>query len=206
MKAKFSFLFITMLLINTALPELNAQNSGNRDTILVAAKEIINGTGYCGLVTIDSLGQPQTRTMNPFPLKDEFVIWFATARDSRKVKEIKKNPKVNVYYANHVAGNGYVSINGIATVIDDKELLVKMKREYWNGIENWQNRFVLIKIAPVYLEVINYKHGLNNDPKTLKAPFIRFCIYKDFNLDLISDYNSKGSIISGISLRTSISG
>jgi general stress protein 26 len=174
MKPKFSFLIISLLLINTELYEIHAQNSGNRDSILVAAKEIIKSTSYCGLVTIDSLGQPQTRTMNPFPLNDEFIIWFATARDSRKVREIKRNPKVNVYYANHIAGNGYVSINGSATVIDDKELLVKMKREYWNGIENWRNRFVLIKIVPTYIEVINYKHGLNNDPKTLKAPSIRF--------------------------------
>jgi len=50
--------------------------------------------------------------------------------------------------------------------------MLKMKREYWEGIRDWQNKFVLIKIIPETLEVINYKHGLTNDPKTFGAPSI----------------------------------
>lgn len=149
---------------------LSAQSNLNRDTILIAAREIINETTYCGLVTIDSTGQPQVRTMNPFPANNDLITWFATSRSSRKVREIKNNPKVCVYFANHLAAKGYVNINGIAEVIDNKELLIKMKRDYWNGIPNWQNTFVLIKIVPKSIEVINYKHKLNNDPVTLKAP------------------------------------
>jgi hypothetical protein len=57
-------------------------------------------------------------------------------------------------------------------VIDDKELLVKMKRDYWEGMPNWKDVFVLIKITPRTLEVINYKHSLNNDPVTFRAPTI----------------------------------
>ena len=153
---------------------LMAQSAVNRDTMLVAAREIMNETTYCGLVTVDSTGQPQERTMNPFPLKEEFVIWFATSRTSRKVQELRSNPKVCVYYANHIDAKGYVSITGKAEVIDDKALLVKMKRAYWEGIPNWQENFVLIKIVPKTLEVINYKHHLNNDPNTLRAPSITF--------------------------------
>lgn len=150
------------------------QSVVNRDSILLAAREIISETTYCGLVTIDSSGQPQIRTMNPFPVKDDFIIWFATARGSRKASEIMANPKVCIYFANHLAARGYVNINGLATVIDDRELLARMKRDYWNGIQGWQERFVLIKVLPVSVEVINYKHGLNNDPNTLKAPVILF--------------------------------
>ncbi len=144
----------------------------NKDTLLLAAHEIINETTYCGLVTIDSTGQPQVRTMNPFPANDKLITWFATSRNSRKVREIRNNPKVSVYFADHVNAKGYVNITGRAEVIDDKELLVSMKRDYWQGIPNWQDIFVLIKIVPVTIEVINYKHGLNNDPKTFKAPAV----------------------------------
>lgn len=154
--------------------KLNGQFSVIRDTVLLAAHEIINETTYCGLVTIDSSGQPQIRTMNPFPVKDDFIIWFATSRTSRKVIEIKNNPKVCVYFADHLAAKGYVNINGSASVIDDRDLLIKMKRDYWSSIQDWQNRFVLIKIIPNSIEIINYKHGLNNDPNTLKAPTISF--------------------------------
>lgn len=176
MKKKFVFIILCSFAIyNLSAPSaLYAQSHANRDTIVVAAKEIIMETTYCALVTIDSTGQLHVRTMNPFPVNDEFITWFATSRTSRKVKEIKNNPNVSVYYANHLEAKGYVSIRGTATVIDDKELLVKMKRDYWEGIQGWRENFVLIKIIPNSLEVINYKHGLYNDPTTLRAPSISF--------------------------------
>lgn len=176
MKKVFA-LFVVFVLASTSscfYSALNGQSSVNRDTVNLAAHEIINETNYCGLVTIDSLGQPQIRTMNPFPVKDDFIIWFATSRSSRKVKEIKNNPQVCVYFANHLTAKGYVTINGSASVIDNRELLIQMKRDYWNGIQGWQEKFVLIKIIPMSIEIINYKHGLNNDPITFKAPLITF--------------------------------
>ena len=167
----FAFAFLVALSVS-GISIVNAQTPVNRDTVILAAHEIINETTYCGLVTVDSLGQPQIRTMNPFPVKEDFVIWFATSRASRKVREIRNNPKVCVYFADHINAKGYVNINGTATVIDDKELLVKMKRDYWNGIQGWQDIFVLIRIVPGSIETINYKHGLNNNPVTFKAPVI----------------------------------
>lgn len=169
----FAFALL-VILSGSGLSVLNAQSPVNRDTVLAAAHEIIDETTYCGLVTVDSLGQPRIRTMNPFPVKEDFVIWFATARTSRKVREIRSNPKVCVYFANHLTAKGYININGTATVIDDRELLVKMKRDYWDGIPGWQENFVLIKTIPKSLEIINYRHSLNNDPLTLKAPYITF--------------------------------
>jgi general stress protein 26 len=177
MKKQRTIMTLICLVVFSAVLSLKAGaqiKTVNRDTILLAAHEIIKETTYCALVTMDSTGQPQTRTMNPFPANDELITWFATSRTSRKVRELKSNPKVCVYYADHVNAKGYVSITGLAQVIDDKELLVKMKREYWSGIPDWQNKFVLIKIVPKTLEVINYKHGLNNDPNTFKAPSITF--------------------------------
>lgn len=176
MKMKSKLIPICILIVLTAAisPKLIAQSVINRDTMIVAAKEIIKGTSYCGLATVDASGQPQMRTMNPFPVNDELITWFATSRTSRKVKEIKSNPKVCVYYADHSSAKGYVSITGTAEVIDDKELLVKMKREYWSGIPNWETTFVLIKIVPKTMEVVNYKHGLSSDPNTFSAPKINF--------------------------------
>lgn len=176
MKKRFTFSAIGGLLLFSAVnsPVLHAQTPVNRDTIRISALEIMRETNYCALVTLDSTGQPQIRTMNPFPANDEFITWFATSRNSRKVRDIRNNPNVSVYYADHMAAKGYVSITGKAEIIDDRELLLKMKREYWNGIPNWQNLFVLIKIVPVRLEVINYKHGLNNAPDTFKAPSMLF--------------------------------
>ena len=173
MKKNFFLIALSIALGSGIIPsKLNAQSSFSRDTMFVAALEIMHDTHYCGLVTIDSAGQPQVRTMNPFPANNELITWFATARNSRKVKEIRHNPKVCIYYADHITAKGYVNITGTAEVIDDKELLKKMKRDYWENIPNWQDIFVLIKIVPKTVEVINYKHGLNNNPDTFKAPTI----------------------------------
>jgi general stress protein 26 len=176
MKKKSVFqTFACLVILSVIFPlKLYGQVTINRDSIISAAHEIIKETTYCALVTIDSTGQPQIRTMNPFPLNAELITWFATSRTSRKVREIKSNPKVCVYYANHISAKGYVAITGIAEVIDNKELLMKMKRDYWEGIPNWQNTFVLIKVVPKTLDVINYKRGLNNDPNTFRAPSIAF--------------------------------
>jgi general stress protein 26 len=174
MKHKCALIIICCLIFCTAIIPMNvsAQTSVERDTLIAAALEIIKETAFCGLVTIDSTGQPQVRTMNPFPVNEDLIVWFATSGTSRKVREIKSNPRVCVYFANHISAKGYVNITGMAEVIDDKELLIKMKREYWSGIPNWQEIFVLIKIVPKSIEVINYKLGVNGDPNTFKAPSI----------------------------------
>jgi general stress protein 26 len=177
MKKKFTKIkihFFVLLLIFPAPGILLAQNSLNRDTILTAASEIIKETVYCALVTIDSTGQPDVRTMNPFPPSGDWITWFATSRYSEKVNEIRNNPKVCVYFADHTTAKGYVNISGAAEVIDDKTLLIRKKRAYWDNIQGWEDNFVLIKIVPKTMEVINYKHGLNNDPRTFKAPSVHF--------------------------------
>jgi general stress protein 26 len=171
---KLSMICNLMILVSILPVSLFAQTTVSKSTLLIAAHEIITESTYCGLATVDSSGQPKVRTMNPFPANDDFITWFATARNSQKIAELKNNPKVSVYYANHIAAKGYVNITGIAEVIDDKELLTKMKRDYWDNIPNWQTEFVLIKITPKTLDVINYNKGINNDPKTLKAPSIVF--------------------------------
>lgn len=167
-------LFIITLISSFMPGKIMGQPSVNRDTLIVAAREIINQTTYCGLVTLDTTGQPQIRTMNPFPLKDDFIIWFATSRNSRKVREIRNDPRVCVYYADHKVAKGYVNITGKAVVIDDRDLLIRMKRAYWEGIPGWEKIFVLIKIKPETIEVINYRHGLNNDPVSFRAPSMVF--------------------------------
>jgi general stress protein 26 len=169
---------ILCFLFSLAIPQdgypQDPQQGFSRDTIIAAARDIINATHYCALATLDETGQPQVRAMNPFPLGDKIEIWFATNRKSRKVAEIKKDPRVNVYYADHNNASGYVSIIGKATVIDDKELLKKMKRDYWESIANWKNNFVLIKISPVAMDVTNYAKGVYGKSGDNRSPYITF--------------------------------
>ena len=38
----------------------------DRDTLISAAKALMETTKYCALITLDKSGQPQARTMDPF--------------------------------------------------------------------------------------------------------------------------------------------
>ncbi len=111
----FEFLSLSFLLFFITIPqECRAQNKiqvpAERDSIISAAREIIGMQKYCALITVDSSGTPQARTMNPFPPEDDMSIWIATNSRSQKVKEIHNNPHVCLYYANHsqAAGCGRV--------------------------------------------------------------------------------------------------
>lgn len=145
-----------------------------RDSVIAAAREIIALQKYCALVTIDSSGRPLARTMNPFPPDDDMVVWIATNSRSRKAREIRTNPRVCLYYANHGQAVGYVTITGRAVLVDDMTEKVKRKRDYWDqAFPDWKY-LLLIKVIPEKLEVINYKRGMLNDPLTFAAPSIEF--------------------------------
>ena len=89
---KFCIGFVVAFIYLVSIPA-GAQTQPSafpKDTLIKAAREIMLSTHFCALATIDSTGLPQVRTMNPFPLKDDMVIWFATGRKSRKVKDMRK--------------------------------------------------------------------------------------------------------------------
>ncbi len=172
----FLMMLTSLLLLSSGLSaQEKSESTLNRDSVIAAAREIMGMQPYCALITVDSSGMPNVRTMNPYPLGDDLTVWFATNRVSRKAREIQNNPNVCVYYADHVKAAGYAALNGKAEIIDDIDILVNKKREYWEqSVPDWKNVLVLIKIVPIKLEVVNYKRGMTGDPVTWKSPFIEF--------------------------------
>lgn len=151
-----------------------SQNDITIKKLKMVALEIIEDAGVCALTSLDEIGAPRTRAMDPFPPSEEFVIWFGTNTQSRKVEQIRNDPRVSVYYIAH-NNSGYVSIQGIATLVDDIELKEKYWKKEWEDYypENKQN-YLLIKVNPVSMEVLSPPHGINNDPLTWKPPIVNF--------------------------------
>ena len=90
------------------------------------------------------------------------------------MQEIKNNPRVCLYYADHGQATGYVAITGNAVLVDDMEEKFKRKRDYWSqAFPDWKY-LILVKVIPEKLEIINYKHGMLNDPITWSPPSIEF--------------------------------
>jgi general stress protein 26 len=134
--------------------------------VLAAAREIMTAQPYCALITLDETGLPQIRTMNPFPPDDGMVVWMATNSRSRKVEQIKKDPRVSLYYSNHTTAIGYVAITGKAVLVDDMQEILKRKRAYWDTAFPGLKNLTLIKVIPERIDVVNYKQGLAGDPVT----------------------------------------
>lgn len=145
-----------------------------RDSVIAAALELIGQQHYCALITVDSSGQPQVRTMNPFPPEEDMTVWIATNSRSRKVREIQHNPRVTLYYADHAKATGYVAIAGRAVLVDDMNEKLKRKRAYWKeSFPDW-NYLILIKVIPERMDVLNYKHHVLGDSVTWRTPTVEF--------------------------------
>ena len=145
-----------------------------RPELIAAAREIIAGQTYCALVTLDESGHPQVRTMNPFPPEEDMTVWIATSTLTHKVQQIRHDPRVTLYYADHSKATGYVAIVGRAALVDDRAEMVKRKRAYWDSAFPEFKNLVLIKVVPERMDVLNYSRGALNDPTTWHAPSVEF--------------------------------
>ena len=98
--------------------------------------------------------------MAPFTIEKDMKIWFGTFASSRKVKQILGNPSVAVFYYD-ANSQSYVTINGIARLVNDKD----NKDKYW--VEGWKvfypdkvKDYILIEVTPDKLEVCSFRYKL----------------------------------------------
>lgn len=146
----------------------------SRAELIAAAREIMAGQQYCALITQDEAGRSQVRTMNPFPPEEDMTVWIATSTLTRKVQQMRRDPRVTLYYANHAQATGYVAITGRAVLVDDRAEMIKRKRAYWDTAFPGFKNLVLIKVIPEHLDVLNYSRGAQGDSVTWHAPSVEF--------------------------------
>ena len=169
-------ILILIIILQSPLITFAQENAAvyNRDTLITTAKKMMETTRYCALITLDTTGYPDARTMEPFSPDSNMIVWLGTSINSRKVKQIKNDSKVTLYYQAQNAA-GYVVIKGQAYVVQDS----LKKQTYWK--KEWdrfysedKSEYTLIKVIPEKLEVIDYQHGIFGDSKTLDVPFVKF--------------------------------
>ena len=140
-----------------------------RDAVLKAAREVISAARYATLATIDDLGgYPYSRIVDPFEPEADFTIWIGTNADSRKVQQITRNPRVSLLYFD-APRQHYVALTGSATVVrDTAEKSRRFKPEWKAFYKNGEggDDYVLLKVAPLWLEIVAESLGMKNDPAT----------------------------------------
>src|SRR5690606_26247838 len=62
--------------------------------ILSAARTVITQARYATMVTMDAAGEPNARVVDAFEPEDDFTVWVATHRLTRKLVHLAANPRV----------------------------------------------------------------------------------------------------------------
>jgi len=168
------YLFIILQLPLAIVAQENIEPNFDRDSTINIARKMMEITRYCALITLDETSHPVARTMDPFSPEDDMVVWLGTNLNSRKVKQIKNDSRVTLYYQspNEV---GYVLIKGQAYIVNDSLKKQTYWKKEWDRFYNdKKSNYTLIKVVPDKLEIIDYQHGIFGDSKTWAAPFVEF--------------------------------
>ena len=148
-------------------PDSKSENEKRR----AAAKEIMTEAWICAMITQDSTGLMNVRTMQPFSPEEDLTVWFGTNALSRKVQDIKANDNIVLYYTSTDA-SGYVVLHGKADLIDDDGLKQKYWMESWADFYPDRSLFLLIKFVPESIEILSNKHQITSDSPSWRVPAI----------------------------------
>lgn len=161
-----------------AYAQEKVDSESTKENLKTAAREIMEAASYCVLITVDSSGQPQARVMDPFLPEDDMVVWLATNPRSRKVKQLRQDSRVTLFYFDK-DGLGYVSMIGHAQLVNVAEEKARRWKEEWEQFyPNRETDYLLISVTPERLEIVSIKHNIFGDSKTMAAPTVIFDISK----------------------------
>jgi general stress protein 26 len=175
MSKSSTFLFFLLVLFPfLAMGQHSATQDSSRNHLISIAKEIMESAGICALTSLDTDGLPRVRPMDAFLPENYLTVWFGTNAHSRKVQQIKGDPRVSLYYFDRNSGS-YVLIQGMATLVDDPvEKERRWKKEWEAFYPNKEEDYLLIKVSPVWMELISEKLEVFGDQKTWAAPRVVF--------------------------------
>jgi general stress protein 26 len=151
-----------------------AGQGADRETALRAAREIVVGARYAALITRAEDGTLQARTIDPFAPESDFTIWFATNPLTRKVEEIRRDPRVTLYWFDPEV-EGYVTLKGRAELVDDPEQRRRRWKPEWEAFyPDREGGYLLVRVTPDRLEVVSPRHGVTGDAVTWRPPAVEF--------------------------------
>jgi general stress protein 26 len=140
----------------------------SRDAILAASRDIIAKARYCTFITLGADGHPQARIVDPLGSDEAFAIWVATNPLTRKVDQVKRDPRVTLSCF-EPATSSYVTVLARAAIVTDAAEKARHWKPEWtpfypNGARG--DDVVLIRVSPRSLEIVSADRGLVGDPKT----------------------------------------
>jgi len=150
-----------------------AAAAAGREDLLAEARDTIERVPYPAFITVDEQGQPRARTVDAFAPDENFVVWIATRPNTRKVAQIKGNPRVTLYYFDAERRN-YVTLMGTARLVDDAGVKRAKRRpaDSERLYPNFPDDYLLIEVTPDWLEGLLPSY--RGDPETWRPAVIEF--------------------------------
>lgn len=140
-----------------------------RAKVVAAASDVMKQAVFTTLVTIADDGHANARMVSPTAPDQDLVVWVSTNRSSRKIAELRHDPRATLLYFDKKA-LAYVTLIGTTTLVDD----AAEKQKYWQP--GWapffpqgpkDPEYVLIRFVPQSIEIMSDKHKLLPNPFAL---------------------------------------
>lgn len=147
--------------INRNQPEENHEDLSGKKAVS-KIREIVEKAENCFFCThVDAGGSSGTRPMNVRDVDEQANLWFLSANDSQKNKELAADPSVKLYFQGSTHSD-FLELNGHATISVDRAKI----RELWKPvIKTWftegidDPRITVIKVTPSDGYYWDTKHG-----------------------------------------------
>ncbi len=150
------------------------EGRATRERILEVAREIMVASQYPSLITVDEDGRAQARPMDAFPPDEDFVVWLGTNPVTRKVEQIRREPRVTLYYFDPES-LAYVTLTGTARIVDDPDAKATIWKEGWEAFyPDREGGYALIEVVPAWIEVVSETRGVTGDPSNWRPPRVWF--------------------------------
>lgn len=132
----------------------------NKTPEMKKVAKLMRDLDFCMFTTYAKRGGLHARPMsNNGEVEFDGDVWFFSAADSRKVREIEQTPTVQLSYAD-LDNWRFVSMNGKARIVRDP----KKKKELWlEELRRWfdegpeSDGIVLIRVTPTVVSYWNKK-------------------------------------------------
>lgn len=146
--------------INQNQEEQNRADLGGSEAI-EKIRALVEKAGTCFFVTKVAMGGSGARPMSVQKIDEDGTIWFLSANDSHKNRELVLAPEVTLYFQGS-AHSDFLVLEGDATVSQDKAKIEELwepvlKTWFTGGVDD--PRISVIKVVPTDGYYWDTKHG-----------------------------------------------
>ena len=140
--------------------ENNVENLSGKEAI-AKLKELAEAARICMFTTYSTAAPMPTRPMALQAVEDDGRMYFFSATDSDKNKEIKRSPQVQLYFSN-TGRSEYLNVYGDVEISDDRSKIKELwsvwaKAWFQDGPED--EKISLLIVTPKKCEYWDTKHN-----------------------------------------------